>query len=348
MFTSIDGVYHSDYYISEQFSPKKEPKVRQIQIAKYGGPEVLTLVEVADPVPAAGEVLVRSAAIGITFVETQQRAGRPPWPGPLPTLPLVLGNGVAGTIVAVGPGVDPARIGSLVVTATGGSGGYSELVVVKAEDPVPIPEKLAPGPAVALLADGRTALGLARAAAIMPDDRVLVTAAAGGVGSLLVQLARAAKARQVIAAAGSERKLAAVRDLGADVTVDYVQSGWRDELLARTGGLDVVFDGVGGQIGHDLLTLVAPGGRFLAYGGASGAMTDVSSGAGPGVTVIPGYTLVRSPADNRELVEQALAMAVAGHLHSVIGQTFPLSRAAAAHAAMEARATLGKTLLIPD
>lgn len=322
--------------------------MRQVQFDRHGGPEVLHLVEVADPQPGVGQVVVRTAAAGITFVETQVRAGRPPWPGSGPQLPMVLGNGVEGEIVAVGTGVDASLLGRHVVTATGGVGGYADHVVVDAADPIPIPDGLALGEAVALLADGRTALALARAAAITPADRVLVTAAAGGVGSLLVQLARGAGAKQVIAAASNERKLALARELGVDTGVDYAQSGWDKGVRAVTSGLDLVFDGVGGHLGRDALGLVEPGGRFLAYGAASGAMTDVGTAAERSVTIIAGHSVVRSPTDNRELVEQALAMAAAGRIRPIIGQAFPLSRAADAHAAMEARATLGKTLLIPE
>lgn len=322
--------------------------MRQIMMSEYGGPDVLKLVEVPDPAPGPGEVLIRVSAIGMTFVETQVRAGRPPWPGALPPLPRVPGNGVAGTIIAVGPDTDPALVGTRVVTATGGEGGYAELAVVRASEPLPIPDGVDGRTAVALLADGRTALGLLRAAAIQPGDRVAVTAAGGGVGSLLTQLTHAAGAAPVVALAGGRRKLDLARELGADITIDYRRDGWEAELQMLAGGLDVVFDGVGGRIGAKLLGHVAPGGRFLAYGGASGTLTDVASKVPPGVTIVPGYTVVQSPADARSLAEQALAMASAGQLHPVIGQTFPLSRAAEAHATIEARATLGKTLLIPD
>jgi NADPH2:quinone reductase len=291
---------------------------------------------------------VRTAAAGITFIETQMRAGRSPRPGPGPVPPLVLGNGVEGEITAVGERVDRALLGRRVVTATGGFGGYADQVVVNADDPIPIPEGLPLGVAVALLADGRTALALIRAAAIVGTDRVLVTAAAGGVGTLLLQLARAAGAKLIVGAAGSEGKLAVARELGADLAVDYTKDGWADPIREATGGIDVAFDGVGGTLGRAALGLVKSGGRFLRYGAASGTMTDIENPPRPDVTLIPGHTLVRSPEDNRALVEQALAEAAAGRLRPVIGQTFPLSRAAAAHAAIEARTTIGKTVLIPE
>ena len=289
---------------------------------------------------------MRTAVAGITFVETQVRAGRPPWPGGGPALPVVLGNGVSGEIVAVGEGVNAALLGQRVITATGGSGGYADQVVVRAGDPIWIPDNLEPGPAVALLADGRTAFALVRAAKLTPADRVLVTAAAGGVGSLLVQLARAAGVKHVVAAAGGERKLALARELGADVAVDYTLPGWTDD--AGIGGIDVVFDGVGGRLGQEALSRVVRGGRALPYGAASGAgFTVVTDLAERGITDIPGNSLIRSPDDNRLLVEQAIHEAAAGRLKPVIGQTFPFARAADAHAAIEARATVGKTVLIP-
>ena len=322
--------------------------MRQIRIDRFGGPDELHMVEVPDPQPGPGQVVVRTAAAGITFVETQMRAGRSPRPGPGPALPLAPGNGVEGEITVVGDGVDPVLVGRRVVTATGGFGGYADHVVVNAGDPIPIPEGLPLGVAVALLADGRTALALIRAAAIEGTDRVLVTAAAGGVGTLLLQLARTAGAKLVVGAAGGERKLAVARELGADLAVDYTTAGWADQIGEATGGIDIAFDGVGGLLGKAALGLVEPGGRFLRYGAASGAMTDVGDSPPPDVTLIAGHTLVKSPEDNRALVEQALAEAAAGRLRPVIGQTFPLSRAAAAHAAIEARATIGKTVLLPE
>src|ERR1700722_1908961 len=136
--------------------------MHQVQMDEHGAPDVLHLVEVPDAEPGPGQVAVRTAAAGRTFVETQVRAGQPPWPGPGPALPTVLGNGVEGTIVAAGPDVDQALVGTRVVTATGGLGGYADRVVVDAAEPVPVPEGLARGAAVALLADGRTALALVR------------------------------------------------------------------------------------------------------------------------------------------------------------------------------------------
>lgn len=320
----------------------------QVQIDEHGAPEVLHLVEVPDPVPGPGQVLIEADAIGITFIETQMRAGRSPRPGgDALALPAVLGNGVEGHIVAVGDGVDPTVVGSRVVTATGGLGGYSQRVVVGAADPIAVPSGLAPGEAVALLADGRTALALVRAAALTPTDRVLVTAAAGGVGSLLVQLAAAAGVDTVIALAGGANKVAVATELGADVAVDYTADGWPDAVRARAGSPTVVFDGVGGDVAAAVLDLVEPGGRYVLFGAASGAMADAEAVTARAVDVLAGLALIKGPDDNRALVVDALDRAAARTLRPLIGQRFPLADAAAAHAAIEARATRGKTLLIP-
>jgi NADPH:quinone reductase len=321
--------------------------VRQVQIDEFGGPDVLHVVEVPDPEPGPGQVAVRTAAAGVTFVETQVRAGRHPWPGPGPRLPAVLGNGVEGTIVSAGAGVSRSLVGTTVVTATGGLGGYAELAVVGASDPVRVQEGLRAGEAVAMLADGRTALAVSRAAACTVADRVLVLAAAGGVGSLLVQLARSAGAKHVVAAAGGARKLDLASTLGADVVADYTSADWLDQVRAAVGGLDVVFDGIGGDVGAAAASLVEHGGRFAAYGAASGKFVSTDVIRERGVLLIAGNTLVRSPEDNRALVEQGLAALAAGRLRPVIGQVFAFDQAAQAHATIEARATVGKTILVP-
>lgn len=319
--------------------------MRQVQLDQYGGPDVLHLVTAPDPVPGAGEVLLHVEVAGTTFVETQLRAGRPPWPGPLPALPLVLGNGVAGTIAAVGAGVDDSWLGLRVVTATGGSRGYADRVVVPASDPVAIPEGISSDIAVTLLADGRTALALVRAAALTASDRVIVLAAAGGVGSLLVQLVRSAGVQLVVAAAGSAAKLQSATTLGANVTVNYSEPGWSQRLRNEHGPVDVIFDAVGGALADAAFGAAKEGARVLLFGGASGSMTKPDTDLTQRFSVVRLPELIRSASDNRNLIERALAASKAGELRPVIGNHVPLERAAEAHAAMEARNTVGKTLL---
>ena len=319
--------------------------VRAVVLAAFGPPGNLAVAEVPDPVPGPGQVLVDVRIASITFVETQVRAGSPPNPAMLPRLPAVLGNGVGGVVATAGAGVAPAMAGRRVITATGGSGGYAERAVADAAGLVDVPEELSLADAVALLADGRTAVGLVRAAGLRDGDTVLIEAAAGGVGSLLVQLARNAGAR-VVAAAGGPRKVSVARELGADSAVDYTVPGWDGQVRAQAGPVDVVFDGVGGPVGQAAVSLLRDGGRFCAYGMASGSFTKIpdEQAARRGITVIRGAPV--SPPQMRELTIAALVQAAAGHLKPLIGQAFPLERAADAHAAIEARATVGKTLLL--
>jgi NADPH:quinone reductase len=297
--------------------------MRAAVMREFGPPEVLVAEEVPEP---EGEVLAEVAFASVTFVETMVRAGRAPDPSMAPALPAILGNGVGGVAE-----------GRRVITTTGGTGGYAERAAVPRDWLIEVPEALTLEDAVALLADGRTAVGLIRAAGVKPGDTVLVEAAAGGVGSLLVQLAREAGAH-VIAAAGAPRKLELARELGAQEAVGYDRLG--------TLECDVVFDGVGGEIGRAAFEALRPGGRMSSFGLASGSFTRIE----PEEAAARGITLVRgarpTPEESAERTRAALAEAAAGRLRPVIGQRFPLERAAAAHAAIEARATVGKTLLM--
>jgi NADPH:quinone reductase len=320
-------------------------RVRAVVLAAFGAPGNLAVAEVPDPAPEPGQVLVEVQLANITFVETQVRAGSPPNPAMLPKLPAVLGNGVGGVVVSAGAGVAQALVGQRVITATGGSGGYAERAVADAAGLVAVPEELSMADAVALLADGRTAVGLVRAAGLRAGDTVLIEAAAGGVGSLLVQLAHNSGAR-VVAVAGGQRKVSVARQLGADIAVDYTVPGWDGQVRTEARVIDVVFDGVGGQAGQAALGLLRDGGRFCAYGMASGSFTEIpgEQTARRGIAVIRGAPA--SPSQMRELSTAAIAQVSSGKLKPLIGQTFPLERAADAHAAIEARATVGKTLLL--
>jgi NADPH2:quinone reductase len=314
--------------------------MRAVVLREFGPPAGLVVDRLPDPEPGPGQALVAVELASITFVETQVRAGRPPHPAMAPELPVVPGNGVGGVVTAVGAGVDAALVGRRVVTTTGGTGGYAELAAVAAESLIEVPPQLAMADAVALLADGRTALSLLDAVAPQAGETVLVLAAGGGVGSLLVQLAAATGAR-VVAAASGARKARLALELGAACAVDYAQAGW----TARAGAADVVLDGVGGPLAAAAFDLVELGGRFCGFGMASGAFSPIT----PAVADDFGVTLVRSerltPARQRELSERALALAAAGRLRPVVGQLFALDRAGDAHAAIESRTTIGKTLL---
>jgi NADPH:quinone reductase len=314
--------------------------MRAVWLREFGGPEVLRVEETPVPEPGSGQALIDVAYANITFVETQLRADAGPFKA---TLPMIMGNGVGGVVTSVGAGVDAGRVGRRVVSSTGGSGGYAERVAVDAAGMFEVPAGLDLDAALALLADGRTAVMLVRTIGVRVGDRILVEAAAGGVGTLLVQLARRAGAT-VVAAAGGDRKVALARELGADVAVDYLQPDWTERIRTAVGGVDAVLDGVGGTVARSAFGLLDQGGRMLSYGLASGTWAGISDDAAGE----RGVALVRSaptPEELRAFTEEALALAAAGHLRPVIGQRFLLERAAEAHAAIQARSTLGKTLL---
>ncbi|MBO2458582.1 zinc-binding dehydrogenase [Actinomadura violacea] len=312
--------------------------MRAVWLREFGGPEVLVPGEAPDPVPGDGQVLVEVEYANVTFVETQMRSGNGPQPF-TPGLPMVPGNGVGGTVAAVGPGADPGLVGRRVVSGMGGSGGYAELAVVDARGLFEVPDGLPLDEAVALLADGRTATLMMWAARPAAGERVLVEAAAGGVGTLLVQLAKAAGA-VVVAAAGGTHKAEIALGLGADEAVDYREPGWSEKVEP----VDVVFDGVGGDVAREAFTLLRAGGRMVSFGLASGEWADVPEEAARAREV----ALLRprpEPQEMRDATESALREAAAGRLRPVIGQRFPLRNAADAHAAIQSRATTGKTLL---
>jgi len=321
--------------------------MRAILVERFGGPEGMVLGEVPDPIAGAGQVLVDVAVAGVTFVETQMRAGKDRW-HQRPKLPYIPGGMVAGRVSAIGSGVHPAWLGRSVLAGTGNVGGFAERAVAGVDELVPVPEGLELSDAIGLHTDGSTAVGLVEGAAVKPGDWVLVEAAAGGVGSILVQLAVTAGAR-VVAAARGPRKLDAARALGAAVVVDYSEPGWAERVREATGGPgpDVVFDGVGGTIGRAAFEVTARGGRFSIHGASSGEATDVDPQDADrrGVEVLPIEQLFTFGPRMRGWADTVLAAAVAGRVRPLIGQRFPLEQAAAAHAAIESRQALGKTLI---
>jgi NADPH:quinone reductase len=313
----------------------------------FGPAENLRYEEVDDPTPGPGQVRIRVAAAGVHLIDTLIRAGRQGGPFPLPQLPMTPGREVAGVVDAVGAGVAGSWVGRRVVAHLGqASGGYAELALCSAEALHPIPDPLREEAAVTMIGTGRTALGILDIAALAPDDVVLVTAAAGGIGSLLVQAARNAGAT-VVGVAGGEAKVERVRQLGAHYAVDYTVDGWRSAVPQVT----VALDGVGGPVGRAGLERLAPGGRLVLFGMASGQPTPLTAGdiIGRGLTVSGaiGARVLSRPGGLRGLEEQALAEAAAGRLAPVINPPFPLAKAADAHTAVETRGTIGKTILVP-
>ena len=321
-----------------------------IEVTSFGGPEVLALGSVPEPVAGPGQAVVSVTAADVLFLDTATRSGRAAAWFPVRP-PYVPGGGVGGRVTAVGDGVDPAWAGRPVIARTGaagGTGGYAEQAVVPADRLVAVPDGVDLAGATALLHDGATALGLARHTGVQPTDWVLVLGAAGGLGLLLVQIAQASGA-QVIGAARGTAKLGVIKRRGAEAVVDYSQPDWTAQVTAATGGAgpDVVFDGVGGPLGEAAFGVLGTGGRFSAHGAASGgfAATDPAAARRRGVTVRGIEQVQAGAGEHHELAQQALAWLAAGRLRPVIGQTYPLPRAAAAHAALEARTAIGKTLL---
>ncbi|MDH6138587.1 NADPH2:quinone reductase [Kitasatospora sp. GP30] len=322
--------------------------MRTVQAVRFGGPEVLVPGEAPEPVVGPGQVMVEVSVVGITFVETQIRRGVDQW-HVKPDLPYVPGGMVAGRVSAIGEGTDPSWIGRLVLADAGATGAFAERVAADAESLIPVPEGLGLREAAALHTDGSTATGLVEGARIVSGEWVLVEAAAGGVGNLLVQLARAAGAR-VIGIARGTRKLDLIRSLGAEAAVDYSAPDWTEQVLQATGGagVDVVFDGVGGEIGRAAFEVTARHGRFSVHGASSGQLTAIEpvEAQRRGVEVIGIEQLYGFRPRMHRWAEQVMAEAVAGRVRPIIGQTFPLEHAADAHAAIESRSALGKTLLL--
>lgn len=310
-------------------------------MTRLGSPEVLGLQVLPDPTAAPGQVVIAVEWASVTFVDTQVRSGRPPHPAMIPELPAILGNGVAGVVAEVGEGVDARWAGRRVASTTGGRGGYAERVAVPADLLIPVPASLELRDAAALLADGRTALGLIRLSRLAPGEVAFVEAAAGGVGTCLAQLVQSCGAT-LIAGVGSDEKADVARALGAAFTINYSRRGWTEDVRSQVEGVDVVFDGVGGDVGEAAVGLLRRHGRLCRYGMAGGRFTRVPSDR-PDIEVVEGTGL--SPADWQALSVTALELAAVGELRATIGQEFPLDRAAEAHTAIEARSTTGKTLL---
>lgn len=323
---------------------------------EFGAPEQLRLERVPDPQAGPGQLLIRVEAAGIQFVETQVRAGLlreipAISPKQLPWLP---GREVAGVVVAAGAGADPGLVGRRMMglTATAG-GGYAELALLTAETAHHLPDGLDYAEAVSLLGTGRTALALVEIAQIGPGDTVLVESAAGAVGTLVLQLARAAGADRVIGLARGERKLRLAREFGADTAIDYGAADWPEQVRAAAPhGVTVVLDALGGEAARQAFDLLAAKGRFVSFGFSSGAMPrlDPAEAAERGVTVSAYFgppTGDRGPQTQLRQTREVLAAVAQGRLRTFVGQRFPLAEAAAAHAAISARETVGKTVLVP-
>jgi NADPH:quinone reductase len=326
--------------------------VHAIRQHEFGPAENLLYEEVADPSPAEDQVRIAVEAAGVHLLDTMIRNGQSGGPFPLPNLPMIPGREVAGRVDAVGPGVDEAWRGRRVVAHLGiASGGYAELALAAAGALHELPDDLAADVAVAMIGTGRTTMGILEVAEPTPEDVVLVTAAAGGIGSLLVQAAHTVGA-MVVGVAGGPDKVERARSLGADVGVDYREPEWSKVVQEALEGRHVTLalDGVGGAIGRGALELLAPGGRIVMFGWSSGeplqmTASDLYAG-GITASAAVGPRIMQRPGGMRDLETRALAEAAAGRIVPPLTR-FPLADAAQAHAALEARQTIGKTVLVP-
>ena len=326
--------------------------MRAIRLHEFGPAENLVYEEVEDRQPGPGQVRIAVAAAGVHLIDTTIRAGVQRGPLPLPDLPAIPGREVAGVVDALGAGVDESWLGRRVVAHLGpASGGYAELAVREVDAVHALSDDVAEDEAVAMIGTGRTTLGILEVAQVTSGDVALITAAAGGIGSLLVQAMREAGA-VAVGLAGGEEKVARVHELGATVAIDYTEPDWADAVREALGDarVTVAFDGVGGTVGRGALELLAPGGRLILFGWSSGEPTRLSASdlfaRGLTASAAIGPRILNRPGGMRDLEEQALAALADGRLSPLV-QRFPLAEAAAAHAALEARATVGKAVLVP-
>ncbi len=310
-------------------------------MTEFGGPEVLRLVELPVPEPGPEEVLIRVTRAGLNFADTHTRTNSYVRKA---TLPLVPGGEVAGVREDTGE-----RVVALV-----GDGGYAEYATAPRELVYPIPDELDEGAALALIIQGLTAWHLYRTAGhVAAGESVVVHSAAGGVGSLAVQLGRALGAGRVIATASSSEKRTLALELGADVAIDAEAEGLTERLLAANDGrpVDVVFDMAGGAVFDASYKALAPFGRIVVCGIASQEPNEVRTGSllrhSRSVVGFYLFHTLERPGMFGEALEDLVARAARGELRAVIGATYPLAQAAQAQIDLRERRTTGKLLLDP-
>ncbi len=315
--------------------------MRAIQMTEFGGPEVLKLTELPKPQPGDGEVLIKVARAGLNFADTHTRTNSYVRKA---TLPLVPGGEVAGV---------REDTGQRVVALTG-DGGYAEYAVAPRQLVFPIADELDDGAALSIVIQGLTAWHLYRTAGRVGEgESVVVHSAAGGVGSLAVQLGRAFGAGRVIATASSADKRALALQLGADVAIDSAAEDLRERLIeANEGrGVDVVFDMAGGAVFDASYAALAHFGRIVVCGIASQEPNELRTGSllrhSRSVVGFYLFHCLERPAMVADALADLFARAARGELRTVIGGTYPLDRAAQAHIDLRERRTTGKLLLDP-
>lgn len=322
--------------------------MKAIQVQKTGGPEALTLVDLPVPKPKLNEALVKIAAIGVNFIDVYFREGRYPSP-----LPFVDGQEAAGTVTEVGSEVKSLKPGDR-VAYTGVLGSYAEYAAVPADRLVKVPAGISDQQAAAAMLQGMTAQYLVYSTyPLKSGETALIHAAAGGVGLLLVQMAKNLGAR-VIATAGTEEKARLAKEAGADEVIIYTTQDFEAETKRLTGGkgVDVVYDGVGKSTFDQGLNVLRPRGYMVLFGGASGAVPpfDLIKLSQKGSLFVTRPSLMHHIMTREELEQRAgavLGMVAGGKLKLRIGHTYKLDQVQQAHKDLEGRKTTGKLLLIP-
>ena len=322
--------------------------MKAIRFYSSGGPDVLTYEEVDDPVPAAGQALVKVDAIGLNYIDTYHREGL--YPVDLPCIP---GMEAAGTVAAVRAGVDQVAVGDRVAYA-GVLGAYAELAAVDAGQLVPVADGVELETGAAAMLQGMTAHYLAYSTFPLDSGHTaLIHAAAGGVGLLLVQMAKKAGAR-VIGTVSPEAKEALARGAGADEVSRYTEADFEAETMRLTDGkgVDVVYDSVGKSTFDQGLNVLRPRGNMVLFGQSSGPVPPFDPGLlnAKGSLYLTRPTMLHYASDRHELLRRAgdvFDWIAAGELDLRIGDRFQLSDAAAAHTALQGRKTTGKVLILP-
>ncbi|SNT39968.1 quinone oxidoreductase family protein [Rhodococcoides kyotonense] len=315
---------------------------------EFGDPSVLVLEDRPAPTAGPAEVAIDVEAIGVNFIDTQLRRNSAPFPSSLPGRPH---GDVVGVVSHIGTGVDDVKVGDR-VAAWGVSDAYAEVVAVDRANVVAIPEDIDAAVATALASTAQVAYGVLQVGRVARGEVVVVHAAAGAIGHILVQLARLAGAT-VVGTVGSASKADFVRGLGADLVVDYTQPGWDDEIRARFGGVDVVCDSVEGSVFEPSLNLLKPFGR-LVYFGFAGAGTDTAKASMLsllGLKYVVGTSfdawLAAAPEEaekGRRVITDYLR---SGELDVALHEVLPLAEAANAHRIIENRQQLGRVVLRP-
>ncbi|HZF58152.1 MAG TPA: quinone oxidoreductase [Rubrobacter sp.] len=324
--------------------------MKTIFVEEFGEPEVLQYTEAERPSPVEREALIEVRSAGVNYADTMRRRNQYVVSQDLPFVP---GSEVAGTVAEVGEGVENVSVGDRAVTLLG-TGGYAEYAVAPARNLIPIPEGLDFDQAAAIPLQGLTAYHCIKTSGALEEgETVLVHAAAGGVGTLAVQMARLLGAGTIIATASSDEKLDLARSLGADVLIDYTEETWPERVREATEGegADVILEMVGSDFPEKNLTCLNVFGRMVVFGAASRERGSIvpASLMNECHAVVGFYLpqIMRRPDLFVPSLREVLGWISSGDLQLTIGATYPLEKAAEAHADLEGRKTTGKLLLNP-